>query len=142
MKALRITADTLTVLSVLFVFSFGLQYLLTPAAVAPSMGFAHWPTGEAADFLSVKGARDLGSAIVLLVLLIIRERRALGWALLATALIPIGDGSLILAHGGSAAMAFGVHYATAAGVIVIGLLQLKVAKHQAAERTTLAHAEK
>ncbi|MQM27600.1 DUF4267 domain-containing protein [Glycomyces albidus] len=126
--ARRITADALTVLSVLFVFSFGLQYLLTPAAVAPSMGFAHWPTGEAAEFLSVKGARDLGSAVVLLVLLLIRERRALGWALIATALIPIGDGSLILAHGGSAAMAFGVHYTTAVGVIAIGLLQLSVAK--------------
>jgi hypothetical protein len=126
--ARRIIADVLTIASVLFVFSFGLQYLLTPAAVAPSMGFAHWPTGEAAEFLSVKGARDLGSAIVLLVLLVIHERRALGWALLATALIPIGDATLILVHGGSAAMAFGVHYATAALVIVIGLLQLSVAK--------------
>ncbi|WP_198667415.1 DUF4267 domain-containing protein [Glycomyces dulcitolivorans] len=126
--ARRIIADVLTIASVLFVFSFGLQYLLTPAAVAPSMGFAHWPTGEAAEFLSVKGARDLGSAIVLLVLLLIRERRALGWALLATALIPIGDATLILVHGGNAAMAFGVHYATAALVIVIGLLQLSVAK--------------
>ncbi|GAA1679374.1 hypothetical protein GCM10009830_28090 [Glycomyces endophyticus] len=138
MKALRITADTLTVISVLFVFSFGLQYLLTPAAVAPSMGFAHWPTGEAAEFLSVKGARDLGSAIVLLVLLVIRERRALGWALLATALIPIGDATLILVHGGSAAMAFGVHYATAAGVIVIGLLQLAVAKRAKRAETAAA----
>ncbi|MEU6859214.1 DUF4267 domain-containing protein [Glycomyces sp. NPDC046736] len=132
--ARRITADVLTVVCVLFVFSFGLQYLVTPAAVAPSMGFAHWPTGEAAQFLSVKGARDLGSAIVLLVLLLIRERRALGWALLATALIPIGDGSLILIHGGSAAMAFFVHYATAVGVIALGLLQLKVAGDAARDR--------
>lgn len=132
--ARRITADILTVVCVLFVFSFGLQYLITPAAVAPSMGFAHWPTGEAAEFLSVKGVRDLGSAIVLLVLLLIRERRALGWALLATALIPIGDGSLILIHGGSAAMAFFVHYATAVGVIALGLLQLKVAKDAARDR--------
>ncbi|WP_192907044.1 DUF4267 domain-containing protein [Glycomyces paridis] len=124
----RIIADALTVISVLFVFSFGLQYLFTPAEVAPSMGFAHWPTGEAAEFLSVKGVRDLASAIVILVLLAIRERRALGWVLLAIALIPIGDGSLILVHDGSTAAAFGIHYATAVAVIVTGLLQLSVAK--------------
>lgn len=127
--ARRIIADALTVLGVLFVFSFGLQFLLTPAAVAPTMGFAHWPTGEAADFLSVKGVRDLASGTVIAVLLAIRERRALGWALLVIALIPIGDGSLILIHGGSAATAFSVHYATALGIAVTGLLQLSVAKH-------------
>jgi hypothetical protein len=128
--ARRITADVLTVLGVLFIFSFGLQFLFTPAEVAPTFGFAHWPTGEAADFLSVKGVRDLGLGVSMAVLLAIRERRALGWFLLCTALIPIGDGSLILIHGGSAATAFSVHYATAAGVIVTGLLQLQVARRQ------------
>jgi hypothetical protein len=126
--ARRIIADVLTVLGVLFVFSFGLQYLFTPGAVAPSMGFAHWPTGEAAEFLSVKGARDVACGIVIAVLLAIRERRALGWAMLCITLIPVLDGTLILVHGGSAAAAFGIHYATAVFVAVTGLLQLSVAK--------------
>ncbi|WP_205325530.1 DUF4267 domain-containing protein [Glycomyces sp. YM15] len=56
------------------------------------------------------------------------HRRALGRVLLCEALIPLADGTLILVHGGSAAAAFGIHYATAALVVAAGILQLQVAR--------------
>jgi hypothetical protein len=105
-----------------------MSYLFAPAATASSFGFSVWPTGAEAEMLSVKGMRDIVSGVAPLVLLAIGQRRALGWVLLCEALIPLADGSLILIHGGSAAAAFGIHYATAAVVIAAGILQLQVAR--------------
>lgn len=126
--ALRITANVLTFIVALGIMYIGASYLFAPASSAAGFGFAAWPEGAAADILSVKGVRDLVSGIVPLTLLALGQRRALGWVLLCEFLIPLGDGTLILVHGGSAAAAFGIHYATAVLVIVAGLLQLQVAR--------------
>lgn len=125
--ARRITADVLTFIVALGIMYVGASYLFAPAATASGFGFDAWPGGEEARFLTVKGVRDIVTGVLPLTLLALGQRRALGWALLCEALIPLGDGTLILVHGGSAAVAFGVHYATAVLVVVAGLLQLKVA---------------
>lgn len=124
----RITANVLTFIVALGIIYVGVSYLFTPAATAPSFGFTVWPTGTEAEFLSVKGMRDIVSGVIPLTLLALGQRRALGWVLLCEALIPLADGTLILVHGGSPAAAFGIHYATAAVVIVAGILQLQVAR--------------
>jgi hypothetical protein len=47
----------------------------------------------------------------------------LGWSMLAASIIPIGDGAIVLRHGGCRAVAFGVHGVTAAVMLIIsGLL--------------------
>lgn len=126
--ARRITANVLTFIVALGIMYVGFSYLFAPAATASSFGFSVWPTGAEAEMLSVKGMRDIVSGVAPLVLLAIGQRRALGWVLLCEALIPLADGSLILIHGGSAAAAFGIHYATTAVVIAAGILQLQVAR--------------
>ena len=126
--ARRITADVLTFIVALGIIYIGASFILAPAATAAGFGFTVWPTGEEAEFLSVKGVRDIITGVIPLTLLALRQRQALGWVLLCEALIAVGDGTLILVHGGSAATAIGVHYATAALVVAAGLLQLQVAR--------------
>jgi hypothetical protein len=49
--------------------------------------------------------------------------RALGWFMLIATLIPIADAMIVLRHGGSRAIAFGVHGGTAVAMLIIsGLL--------------------
>ncbi|MCC3765287.1 DUF4267 domain-containing protein [Glycomyces sp. TRM65418] len=126
--ARRIIANVCTVVIALGIMYIGASFLIAPETSASTFGFTAWPQGAAADFLTVKGVRDVVSGIVPLTLLALGQRRALGWVLLCEALIPVGDGTLVLLHGGSAAAAIGVHYATAAFVIVTGVLQLQVAR--------------
>ncbi|MCD0446918.1 DUF4267 domain-containing protein [Glycomyces sp. A-F 0318] len=125
--ARRITADVLTFIVALGIIYIGASFLLDPAGQAAGFGFDASPTGEEAQFLTVKGVRDIVSGVLPLTLLALGQRRALGWALLCEALIPLGDGTLILVNGGSVAIALSVHYATMVLVVVAGLLQLKVA---------------
>ncbi|MGW4379104.1 DUF4267 domain-containing protein [Kitasatospora sp. NPDC004531] len=113
-----------TVLIGLFPLWFGLSYIFSPESTAAGFGLPAWPQGDAATFLITKGIRDVVSGLVPLSLLLLGHRRASGWALLVTTLIPIGDGTTILTHHGSTAMAFGVHYATAAFMLVTAALVL------------------
>ena len=53
-----------------------------------------------------------------LALLALGQRRALGWALAAEALVPIGDMTTVLTHDGSTSTALGIHGATAATMLV------------------------
>jgi len=119
----RITS-VLTVLLALMIGYVGVSYLIDPAGTAPSFGMAAWPKGEAAAFLSTKGARDLVSGLLPLVLLITGQRRALGWAMAVIAIIPLLDAVLIVSTGGSMAMAIGVHALTALITLATGVLLL------------------
>ncbi|KIQ67396.1 small membrane hydrophobic protein [Kitasatospora griseola] len=108
----------------LFPLWFGLSYILAPESTAPSFGLPVWPHGDAAMFLITKGIRDVVSGLVPLALLLLGHRRASGWAMLVTALVPIGDATTILTHHGSALTAFTVHFATAAVMIAVAALVL------------------
>jgi len=50
------------------------------------------------------------------------EKRSLGIALLALAIIPLGDMSIVLGSGGSKSKAFSIHGLTCAVMLVVGLL--------------------
>ncbi|HEY3506484.1 MAG TPA: DUF4267 domain-containing protein [Actinocatenispora sp.] len=124
----RLTPTTIgTVLAVvgsLFIMYVGVSYLFAPQANAAQFGLPSWPHGADAAFLSVKGLRDLVSGAVILTVLITASRRALAWVLLAAAVTPLGDMVIVLGNGGSAATAVGVHGATAAAVVLAGVLLL------------------
>ncbi|WAL65977.1 DUF4267 domain-containing protein [Amycolatopsis cynarae] len=110
---------------ILFILYIGMSYVLTPETTAPGFGLPSWPSGDGGGFLILKGIRDIVSGLVLSVLLLTGHRRALGWVLLVEALTPFGDMTNVLAHGGSATVAFSVHGLTAALVVVTGLLTLR-----------------
>lgn len=128
MSTSRISSHVATALSLAgaaFITYVGIRYVTVPAIEAPGFGLRVAPTGEAADFLNTKGVRDIGSGLLIVALLAARQRYALGIAMLATSVIPVGDMLTILRHSGSTAMAFGVHGVTAALVAATGVLLLR-----------------
>ncbi|MEV0318466.1 DUF4267 domain-containing protein [Streptomyces sp. NPDC050658] len=122
--SLKTVNTALTAAGILFVLWFGTEFILRPETVAPTFGLPSWPSGDGDGFLVLKGIRDVAGGLVLAVLLLTGQRRALGWVMLAESVIPFGDMANVLAHGGSAAAAFGVHGLTAVAMVVIGLLTL------------------
>ncbi|MEU4717997.1 DUF4267 domain-containing protein [Nonomuraea dietziae] len=118
-------ATVLAVLGALFILYIGVSYLFAPQASAAGFGLPSIPSDN--GFLQVKGIRDLASGLIIVALLATGQRRALGWTMLAMALIPFGDAALVLGHDGSAGMAYFVHGSTAVLVALTGALLLRTA---------------
>ncbi|MFE3498609.1 DUF4267 domain-containing protein [Kitasatospora sp. NPDC059146] len=122
--SLKTVNTALTTAGILFVLWFGLTFVLAPGTIAPTFGLPSWPAGDGGGFLVLKGVRDVANALILGVLLLTGQRRALAWVLLAGSVVPFGDMATVLAHHGSAGAAFGVHGPTGVAMVVIGLLTL------------------
>ncbi|GHF21623.1 DUF4267 domain-containing protein [Streptomyces fumanus] len=114
---MTVTAYTLAVVLDLFIVFIGARFLLRPRLAAAGYGVPAKPAGDAA-YLAVKGVRDLTFGVVGLALLIFAGARAEAWFLLAVAIAPFGDTVIVLRHGGTRAVAFGVHFATAVVVLI------------------------
>jgi hypothetical protein len=102
------------------IIAIGARFLLAPDAAAAGFGLPVGTAGRAIGFLDAKGVRDIVSGLVTLSLLFSGQKLGLGIFLLVAALIPLGDMSIVLAHDGPAATAFGVHGATAALLVLVG----------------------
>lgn len=100
----------------------GLSYLLAPRTAASWFGLPVVPPPEATPWLRVKGVRDLACGVVAAVMLLTVSHHAIGWLLLAFALIPLGDAVIVVRSRGSVARALGVHVVTAAFMIAGTLL--------------------
>jgi hypothetical protein len=101
----------------------GCFYLVSPERVSGSFGLK--PPASDADtraWLRLKGIRDVGCGLVVLTLMLTADSRSLGIVLLALAIIPFGDMSIILRSGGSKSKAFSIHGLTCAVMLVVGLL--------------------
>ncbi|PSL56061.1 uncharacterized protein DUF4267 [Saccharothrix carnea] len=107
----------LAVLVVLAGCYFGLSFLLDPQNSAAGFGIDPWPEGN--GYFVVKGVRDLAYALTALILLLLRHRRALGWVVLADAIIPIGDCVAVMTNGGTVAYALMVHGSAAVLVLTV-----------------------
>jgi hypothetical protein len=98
-------------------------YLAAPDRISASFGLR--PPASDADtraWLRLKGIRDVASGLVVLAMMLIADGQMAGIALLALAIIPFGDMSIILGSGGRKATAFAVHGVTCATMLVAGLL--------------------
>jgi hypothetical protein len=126
----------LTAVFILFILWFGTEYILSPETTAPGYGLPNWPSGDGGGFLVTKGVRDVVLALVLAILLVTRHRRALGWVLLVESLAAYGDMTIVLAHHGSVAAAFGIHCLTATLMAVNGLLIMHETRPATASPTT------
>ncbi|HLS76667.1 MAG TPA: DUF4267 domain-containing protein [Nocardia sp.] len=117
-------ATALALLGAAFILYIGISYLVTPESIAAGFGLPAQPTGDAVGFLDIKGVRDTVCGVLILALLATRQRFALGVALSALALIPLGDMLTVLRWDGSTATALGVHGFTAVLVAATGALLL------------------
>ncbi|MBN6036823.1 DUF4267 domain-containing protein [Amycolatopsis sp. 195334CR] len=119
----RKIANGIALLVGLGIIYVGANFLLAPVDAAAGYGVA--APGDEGAYFSVKGIRDIASGLVVLTLLALGQRRALGWVLLAMTIIPLTDGFIVLSHGGSAVSAFGWHFSTATLMLVGVSLFLK-----------------
>lgn len=101
----------------------GCFYLLSPERISGSFGLKP-PASDAGTraWLRLKGIRDVASGLVLLAMMLTVGGRLVGIVLLAEAVIPVGDMSIILGSGGSRSKAFSVHGVTCAVMLAAGLL--------------------
>ncbi|MFC3455043.1 DUF4267 domain-containing protein [Amycolatopsis speibonae] len=116
-------AYALSLALALFVLYFGTGYVFFPETQTGGFGLPVMPM-KGDPILAVKGVRDIGAGLVVLALLLFRNARALGWALLAMAFIPFGDMLIVLTHDGSPGAAFGIHGATATLMVLVSALLL------------------
>ena len=97
----------------------GARFLLAPRAAAA--GYGVQPDLDQANvgaYLSVKGIRDIASGLFVIVVMIAGAAHLLGWIILAATIIPLGDAAIVLRSGGAKSIAYGVHGATAAVMLV------------------------
>ena len=118
---LSLIAYGLAIVLDLFIVFIGVRFVLAPHTAAAGYGVPARPAGDAAYF-AVKGVRDLTSGIAGLALLAFVGAEAGAWFMLAAALIPLGDMVIVLRHGGTKAVAFGIHLATAVAVLISAAL--------------------
>jgi hypothetical protein len=99
----------------------GLRYLLDPSPAATGFGIPgdHGTPVPDRAWLAVKAARDIAIGIAFAALLIDGAHRQLGYLMLAATTVPIADGTIVLRSGGPKATAFGVHWATAAVMLIV-----------------------
>ncbi|WP_406333637.1 DUF4267 domain-containing protein [Streptomyces sp. NBC_00203] len=115
------TAYGLAIVLDLFVLFIGARFLLQPVPAATGYGVPAKPHGDVA-YLEIKGLRDATFGVMGLALLAFAGATAEAWFMLIVALAPLGDTLIVLRHGGTKAVAFGIHFATAVVVLVSAAL--------------------
>jgi hypothetical protein len=119
------TAYTLAIVLDLLVLFIGARFLLQPRPAAAGYGVPAKPDGDAA-YLTIKGLRDATFGVMGLALLAFAGARAEAWFMLIVALTPLGDALIVLRNGGTKAVAFGIHFATAVVVLISAALLFTV----------------
>ncbi len=118
---------SLAALVAVAVIVIGCFYLASPQGMTESFGLRPpAPDVDTRAWLRLKGIRDVGSGLVVLSLMLDRDRTSVGIALIALAIIPLGDMSIVLRSGGSKSKAFAIHGATCTVMLIVGLLLIHV----------------
>jgi hypothetical protein len=98
----------------------GARFLVAPRVAAAGYGVPADPGA----YLTVKGVRDIASGLIVVILVIAGATYLLGWVMLAATIIPLADAAIVLRNGGTKAIAFGVHGATAVLMLLTAALLL------------------
>ncbi|WP_089099751.1 DUF4267 domain-containing protein [Streptomyces hyaluromycini] len=119
---MTVTAYTLAVVLDLFVAFIGARFLFQPGPAAAGYGVPADPKGDAAAYLTIKGVRDGTFGVMGLALLAFAGAHAEAWFMLCVALVPLCDTLIVLRNGGTKAVAYGIHFATAIVVLISAVL--------------------
>ncbi|MCA5892276.1 DUF4267 domain-containing protein [Isoptericola sp. NEAU-Y5] len=103
----------------------GVSYVWAPGGAA-GFGIPDVPVEDRAfrSWSRVKGNRDIGTGLLLLVVLVGGPPQLLGAAMIVAAVMPACDAVTVARAGGPPAAAYGVHAATAAVMVAVGLVLL------------------
>lgn len=103
----------------------GARFVVAPRVAAAGYGVQpDLGQRSVGAYLSVKGVRDIASGLIVIVLIVAGATHLLGWVILAATIIPLADAAIVLGNGGSKSIAWGVHGATAAVMLVTSALLL------------------
>jgi hypothetical protein len=116
---MHLTALLVGLAACVAIIALGSRFILQPRQATLAFGVA---AGNVRALTAIKGVRDITSGVVPLVVWAAAGRRALGWALVAAAITPVGDATIVLTNGGKPATAFGIHGVTAALLVAAGLI--------------------
>ena len=120
-------AIAIAALIAIAVTTIGSFYVFSPERVVSSFGLKlPSPDANTRAWLHLKGVRDIGCGLLVLILLLTADHRTVGTALLALAVIPFGDMSVVLATGGSRSAAFSIHGLTCGVMLLAGLSLIHV----------------
>jgi len=113
-----ITGLLVTALAGAGILAIGFLYLVRPQVMSASFGLPDHPPPGATPWLRLKGIRDLVAGLVAATLLITAPPTVIGWSVCSFSVIPLGDGATVLAYGSNPRIAWGVHFSTAALMLV------------------------
>jgi hypothetical protein len=97
----------------------GVRFVLQPRQATLDFGIA---ADNLRGLTEIKGARDITSGVVPLVVWASAGTRTLGWVLVAAAITPTADAVIVLTNGGKLSKALGVHGFTAGLLVAAGLV--------------------
>ncbi|GAA3580237.1 DUF4267 domain-containing protein [Amycolatopsis ultiminotia] len=120
---MTVAAYVLTSVIAIGISYIGIGYVRSPEKSAATFGLTVLPTGST-SFFQIKGVRDISSGLVLGAAMLAAGPHAVGWIVLAASFTAFGDMLIILRHRGKRPMAFGVHGATGAVMVVSALMLL------------------
>ncbi|MEU9382279.1 DUF4267 domain-containing protein [Streptomyces sp. NPDC048279] len=119
---MTVTAYALAAVLDLFILFIGARFLFRPGPAAVGYGVPADPAGDASAYLAIKGLRDGAFGVIGLALLAFAGARAEAWFMLCVAIVPLFDTLIVLRHGGTKAVAYGIHFATAIVVLISAVL--------------------
>jgi len=97
----------------------GIRFLVRPRQATLDFGIA---ADGVRGLTEIKGARDITSGVVPLVVWASAGSTPLGWVLVAAAITPTADALIVLTNGGKLSKALGVHGLTAGLLVSAGLV--------------------
>jgi hypothetical protein len=101
------------------IIAVGIRFLVQPRQATLDFGIA---ADSLRGLTEIKGARDITSGVVPLVVWASAGRTTLGWVLIAAAITPTADALIVLTNGGKLSRALGVHGLTAGLLVAAGLV--------------------
>ena len=116
---MTIAALVVGLLACVFIVLIGVRFVLAPRPALAGYGVAE---DRIRAMTAAKGVRDIASGVIVLVALLAVGQQAMGWALTAAALIPVGDAVIVVTNGGTVRQALTVHVATAVLLVAAGLV--------------------
>jgi len=107
------------------VVTMGANFFRAPQA-ASGFGIPGTPVDDPTfrSWLGVKANRDIGTGLLLLAVLVGGTQDLLGAVMIAAAVMPLGDAITVARAKGPKATVYGVHAATAAVMVLIGIVLL------------------
>src|SRR4051812_8903453 len=103
---MHLTALFVGLIACVAIIVLGARFILQPRQATLDFGIA---ADSLRGLTEIKGARDITSGVVPLVVWVSAGRTTLGWVLVAAAITPTADALIVLTNGGKLSKALGVH---------------------------------